>query len=139
MSKQDDMFKWRMEGLAIAYKTVVEAEGEGSPAAYALRKEIRFRKSSGVNLVNTRTELAKGTEQIKEFTIQTVTAMALVVMWETFGFGYKRLQRIRESMERYGEALVKDEIDWTDILESLEATTGIKLSLPEILLRRDAG
>lgn len=134
MSKRDREFEWRMEGLDMAYRIACQTEGKDSPTARAIANELRFRIKSGVSLRVTKKELEKASTDIKMFTIQTVLAMSMIVLWDEFHFGArKRLRQFKEEFDRYATALVNDEISWLDILDSLEATTGIQLVLPEEL------
>jgi hypothetical protein len=121
MSKVQDMGRARAEGLGMALRLARAAEKEGKSPAEAIEKELRFRLQSGIAGSMTQAELSHDTREIKHHTIKTIKAVAMISCWETFGFGEKRLSQLDECMERYAAALCREEIDWTDILEMLEA------------------
>lgn len=121
MSKVQDMGRARAEGLGMALRLARAAEKEEKSPAEAIEKELRFRLQSGIAGSMTQAELSHDTREIKHHTIKTIKAVAMISCWETFGFGEKRLSQLDECMERYTAALCREEIDWTDILEMLEA------------------
>lgn len=141
MSKADLLAEGRDQGLRTAMRILAEEEGTGTAGYRAIERELRFRRGSGVNVTLTKNELDRASEKIKEYTIQSVTAMAMVVLWGEYGWGRKRLTRFLQSFQIHTEALQKGEIDWLDILDSLEATTGIRLMMPEELrqMRKKGG
>jgi hypothetical protein len=120
MSKVHDMGKARNDGLLMALRIAREAEEAGESPAEEIERELLFRKASNVAGPFTQAELSHDTLAIKRHTIKTIKAVAMIAAWETFGFGKKRLSQLDECMERYASALVREEIDWTDILEMLE-------------------
>ena len=132
MSKADLLAEGRDQGLRTAMRILAEVEGTGTAAYKAIERELRFRRGSGVNVTLTKNELDKA-ERIKEYTIQSVTAMTMIVLWGEYGWGKKRLTRFLQDFQIHTDALRKGEIDWLDILDSLEATTGIRLMLPDEL------
>lgn len=124
-----------MQGLEMAYRIACREDGENSRTAHALAKEMRFRRRCGVAPVRTMKELSKDSDGIKRITIQTVLAMSMLILWEQFGFGHKRLLRFKEEFDTHADALVLNQIDWLDVLEGLNAEAGIDLVLPKELLR----
>lgn len=127
MSKVHDMGKARNDGLLIALRIAREAEEAGESPAEEIERELLFRKASNVAGPFTQAELSHDTLAIKRHTIKTIKAVAMIAAWETFGFGKKRLSKLDECMERYTSALVREEIDWTDILGMLEEKIGEKI------------
>lgn len=121
MSKVNDMGKARNDGLLMALRIAREAEEAGESPAEEIGRELLFRKASNVAGPFTQAELSHDTREIKHHTFKTIKAVAMISCWETFGFGEKRLSQLDECMERYAAALCREEIDWTDILEMLEA------------------
>jgi hypothetical protein len=121
MSKVQDMARARADGLDMALRSVRAAQKAGKDPAEAIEKELRFRGYSGVAGNLTEAEYSHDTLRIKAYTIMTIKAVAMISAWEAFGFGEKRLSQLDECMERYAAALCREEIDWTDILEMLEA------------------
>jgi hypothetical protein len=120
MSKVQDMARARADGLDMALRIVRAAQKEGKDPAEAIAKELRFRGYSGVAGNLTEAEYSHDTRQIKLYTIMTLKAVALISAWEEFGFEKSRLDRLDAQMEIYAQALVKEEITWTDVLEMLE-------------------
>ena len=131
MSKVHDMGKARNDGLLMALRIAREAEAAGKSPAEEIGRELLFRKASNVAGPFTQAELSHDTLAIKRHTIKTIKAVAMIAAWETFGFGKKRLSQLDECMERYASALVREEIDWTDILEMLEEKMGEKIEWVE--------
>jgi hypothetical protein len=127
MSKVHDMGKARNDGLLMALRIAREAEEAGESPAEEIERELLFRKASNVAGPFTQAELSHDTLAIKRHTIKTIKAVAMIAAWETFGFGKKRLSQLGECMERYASALVREEIDWTDILGMLETKMGEKI------------
>ena len=120
MSKVNDMGKARNDGLDMALRIVRAAQKDGKDPAEAIAKELRFRGYSGVAGNLTEAEYNHDTRQIKMYTIMTIKAVALISAWEAFGFGRFRLDHLDQQMEIYAQALIREEITWTDILEMLE-------------------
>ena len=131
MSKVNDMGKARNDGLLMALRIAREAEEAGKDPGEAIEKELLFRKASNIAGPFTQAELSHDTLAIKRHTIKTIKAVAMIAAWETFGFGKKRLKQLDECMERYASALVREEIDWTDILGMLEEKMGEKIEWVE--------
>ena len=127
MSKVNDMGKARNDGLLMALRIAREAKKAGKNPAEEIGKELLFRKASNIAGPFTQAELSHDTLAIKRHTIKTIKAVAMIAAWETFGFGKKRLKQLDECMERYASALVREEIDWSDILEMLEEKMGEKI------------
>lgn len=121
MSKVQDLARARADGLDMALRIVKAAQKDGKDPAEAIAKELRFRGYSGVAGNLTEAEYNHDTLRIKLYTIITIKAVAMIAAWEAFGFGKERLDRLDQQMEIYAQALVREEIDWTDILEMLEA------------------
>lgn len=121
MSKVQDLARARADGLDMALRIVKAAQKDGKDPAEAIAKELRFRGYSGVAGNLTEAEYNHDTRQIKMYTIMTLKAVAMIACWEAFGFGQSRLQRLDDQMETYAQALIREEITWTDILELLES------------------
>ena len=131
MSKVNDMGKARNDGLLMALRIAREAEKAGKDPAEEIGRELLFRKASNIAGPFTQAELSHDTLAIKRHTIKTIKAVAMIAAWETFGFGKKRLKQLDECMERYASALVREEIDWTDILGMLEEKMGEEIEWVE--------
>ena len=131
MSKVHDMGKARNDGLLMALRIAREAEEAGESPAEEIGRELLFRKASNIAGPFTQAELSHDTLAIKRHTIKTIKAVAMIAAWETFGFGRKRLKQLDECMERYASALVREEIDWTDILGMLEEKMGEEIEWVE--------
>lgn len=120
MSKVQEMARARADGLDMARRIVKKAVDAGEDPVAAIEKELRFRGYSGVAGNLTEAEYNHDTLRIKAYTIMTIKAVAMISAWEAFGFGKARLDRLDQQMEIYAQALIKEEITWTDILEMLE-------------------
>lgn len=142
MAKADIMMEGREQGIRTAMRVIDQECGRDNPAYRALEKELRFRRKSGVQSTMTMREVERAAETIKEYSVQSTLAMSMVILWDMFGFGKKRLQRFRDEFDIHAFALIKGEISWIDIFDSLQAAAEIELLLPEELRRmreRDAG
>lgn len=136
MSKADVLALGREQGINTALRVIEQACGKDNDAYRALERELRFRRGSGVNTNMTKPELEKASSKIKEYTVQSMLAMALLILWEQYGLEYEQLSRFKEEFDLHAKALVNNEIDWLDILDSLKATTGIELIMPEELIQQ---
>lgn len=133
MSRVDRENEGRLQGLDMAYRIACREEGESSPTALAIRKEIRFRRASGVSVPVTKDDLARASTEIKNFTIQTIFAMSMLILWEEFGFGKIRLGRFKEHFDKYADYLIEDSIDRLDVIDALRVGAKVEIVLPSEL------
>lgn len=136
MSKRDIEAEARLQGLDMAYRIACNEEGENSRTAKAILKEIRFRRRSGVVVPIIKKELAKASTDIKNFTIQTIFAMSMLILWETFGWGKIRLARFKQAFDEYSDLLIKDDIDWLDVMDALKVGANVEVVLPTELTEK---
>lgn len=136
MSKRDIEAEARLQGLDMAYRIACNEEGENSRTAKAILKEIRFRRRSGVVVPIIKKELAKASTDIKNFTIQTIFAMSMLILWETFGWGKVRLTRFKKAFDEYADLLINDDIDWLDVMDALKVGAGVEVVLPTELTEK---
>ena len=136
MSKRDIEAEARLQGLDMAYRIACREEGENSPTAKAILKEIRFRRKSGVVVPIIKKELAKASTDIKNFTIQTIFAMSMLILWETFGWGKVRLTRFKQAFDEYSDLLINDDIDWLDVMDALKVGAKVEVVLPTELTEK---
>lgn len=137
MSKRDIEAEARLQGLDMAYRIACNEEGENSRTAKAILKEIRFRRRSGVVVPIIKKELAKASTDIKNFTIQTIFAMSMLILWETFGWGKVRLARFKQAFDEYADLLINDDIDWLDVMDALKVGANVEVVLPTELTEKD--
>ena len=136
MSKRDIEAEARLQGLDMAYRIACSEEGENSQTAKAILKEIRFRRKSGVVVPIIKKELAKASTDIKNFTIQTIFAMSMLILWETFGWGKVRLTRFKQAFDEYSDLLINDDIDWLDVMDALKVGAKVEVVLPTELTEK---
>ena len=136
MSKRDIEAEARLQGLDMAYRIACNEEGENSRTAKAILKEIRFRRRSGVVVPIIKKELAKASTDIKNFTIQTIFAMSMLILWETFGWGKVRLARFKQAFDEYSDLLINDDIDWLDVMDALKVGANVEVVLPTELTEK---
>ena len=136
MSKRDIEAEARLQGLDMAYRIACNEEGVNSRTAKAVLKEIRFRRRSGVVVPIIKKELAKASTDIKNFTIQTIFAMSMLILWETFGWGKVRLARFKQAFDEYSDLLINDDIDWLDVMDALKVGAGVEVVLPTELTEK---
>ena len=125
MSDLKDYARGRNDGLAMALR-IAESEGiEG------LRKEIEFRKVSGIHTALAKKELDQAAAKIKEMTLDTMVVMARATLHDEFDFGQKRCQRFMDRMELKVGCLVDDLATWPDYIQSIKDEIGLELSIRE--------
>ena len=127
---RDKSYEWRMQGLALAYREVEEAEKEGRKPKEALRRLMDQYRAWKTALLMTNKELDKATEEIKKYTIRSITIMALIVLRDEFDFGTKRLQRFMDRWEPKTVGLLEDGITWKDLEDCVKEETGIDIVMP---------
>ena len=127
---RDKSYEWRTQGLALAYKEVEEAEKEGREPKEALRRLMDQYRAWKTALLMTNKELDKATEEIKKYTIRSITIMALIVLRDEFDFGTKRLQRFMDRWEPKAVGLLEDGITWKDLEDCVKEETGIDIVMP---------
>lgn len=126
MSKNDKYFNERMVGMAMALAVVVKATQNNLDPVATLINDIKFRKSNGVNIPTmTATEIAKESEEMTRTAIKAVEAIAIITLWEEHNFRYPALERFRKVYQRYTQNLLNMNYTWGDVIECLEAETGI--------------
>lgn len=94
MGKVDNYAAGRSAGMILAHDIVKEGGIE------ALRKEIKFRNISGINVGISQKELDDQTDKIKKRTLDTVLVMAVAVLRDEFDFGKKRCSRFIERFNK---------------------------------------
>jgi hypothetical protein len=100
-----------------------------------LEKEVHFRNATGIESRITAKEYSAGLDTVKAVTIDTVTTMALAVLYGEFGFGKQRLERFMETFERATIDLNDGLVTWPDICDNLERLTNVRVHLKETLER----
>jgi hypothetical protein len=100
-----------------------------------LEKKVHFRNATGIESRITTKEYSAGLDTVKAITIDTVTTMALAVLYGEFGFGKQRLERFMETFERATIDLNDGLVTWPDICDNLERLTGVRVHLEETLER----
>jgi hypothetical protein len=80
-------------------------------------------------------EYSAGLDTVKAITIDTVTTMALAVLYGEFVFGKQRLERFMETFERATIDLNDGLVTWPDICDNLERLTNVRVHLKETLER----
>lgn len=125
MGKVDNYAAGRSAGMILAYDIVKEGGIE------ALRKEIRFRNISGINVGISQKELDDQTDKIKKRTLDTVLVMAVAVLRDEFNFGKKRCSRFIERFNKKADCLMVDMASWDDYIQMIQEEIGIELVIRE--------
>ena len=133
MARRDAEFEGFLRGLETARKIAVETEQDGGRVSKELDKTIRMRRSTGLTVAMSNKELKMASEAMKAYIIHNVLKMSLIVLYEQFGYGAKRLSRFIEEFEIHTNALMDGSIGWEDIEYCLKAETGIVLPYPDEL------
>ncbi|MDO4803860.1 MAG: hypothetical protein Q4A32_03455 [Lachnospiraceae bacterium] len=138
MGKKDAEYEGFLRGLATAERIAKEVENDpnGGKVSVELAKVIRMRKATGITLTHTPKEMHAATETIKMYTIHTVFAMIALVLYEQYGFGGKRLVRLKQEFDIHAKALMEGSIDWLDVMEGLKSETGMELFIPKELMQQ---
>ena len=130
MAKNDKNMEFFRQGMLRAYQLAKEDGIE------ALEKELKFRNVTQINAPLLAKELDKGLEQIKRVTFETVTTMAMGVLYSEFGFGEKRINRFRDAFVAAAESLGEGIVTWSDVCFNIEDLTGIRCGLVDLLDRQ---
>lgn len=131
MSKADQVAHGRNEGMTFALKICKDAKNEGRDPVEALEKEVAFRLRTKIEVLATTKELDRASETMKETTIKTMLAAALIVLWEQFRFGHIRGTRFRNAFITYVAALYEQSITWYEITDLLKDKLGIDIDLSQ--------
>ena len=131
MSKVDQMYKYRLEGMDLALTVISKAAAAGEDPVEALDREIKFRSRTKIAALATEKELVKASETIKELTIRTVLAASVIILWEQFGFDRVRAKRFMDAFYTYTRALGEGSVTWFTITDTLKDMTGIEIDLSD--------
>lgn len=104
MAKITKEFQWRMEGMLVAHKIVKEQGIE------ALDKEIRMRNFLKVDLWAKKGEVEALHKTISENVYTSMLMTMMFVLHDTFKFGKKRLDRLREDFDKKVKKI--SDLDW---------------------------
>lgn len=104
MAKITKEFQWRMEGMLVAHKIVKEQGIE------ALDKEIRMRNYLKIDLWAKKGEVEALHKTISENVYTSMLMTVMFTLHDTFGFGKKRLDRLREDFDKKVKNI--SDLDW---------------------------
>lgn len=104
MAKATKEFEWRMQGMLAAHKIVKEGGLE------ALDKEIRMRNFLKVDLWAKKGEVEALHKTISENVYTSMLMTMMFVLHDTFKFGKKRLDRLREDFDKKVKNI--SNLDW---------------------------
>lgn len=126
MSKQNEYFQGRFDGLRLALKAVESGGIE------ALKEEIEQRKTYG-NCTNIlKNELLNYKQTIEREAIITLTKLYQTLILSTLhdecGFGAKRLERFKKRLDNIAECLAEGRVTFEDYEKMLKDEVGIKIT-----------
>ena len=121
--KRNKEMEYFRAGMERAYRLYKEEGPE------ELEKEMKFRNITNVNSRLTAREIDYGVTEIKRLTFETVTTMAMGVLYSEFGFGKKRLNRFRDVFMEATQSLNDGVVTWADICYNIEDMTGVRAGL----------
>lgn len=104
MAKATKEFEWRMQGMLAAHKIVKEGGLE------ALDKEIRMRNYLKIDLWAKKGEVEALHKTISENVYTSMLMTMMFVLHDTFKFGKKRLDRLREDFDKKVKNI--SNLDW---------------------------
>lgn len=138
MSKNAKQWEWYINGVKNAWKIATEAKEEGRDPVQAIKSEIQFRTRCEKIYMPTMTkkEIDKAEHDMQIFTIHTILAVTLMILWEEHNFRHAALNRFAKRFNVYADALLSGSINWPDIIDCLWEECGIRLEGEELL--RDA-
>lgn len=103
----------------------------------ALEDELKFRKRIKLDTLLTKKELDDACEKYKNNAVNSCAALAMVTLWDAFGFGGKRrLPKFLDEYCRNVDAFFEGTLTWEMVLETLDKKCGIKIDLSEDLAMR---
>lgn len=133
MSKKEE--RWRMEGFAWAVELANKAHDKGEDPWAVLNTELKLRNRAGVFIFRKMRDAFLEDVTYKMIAVGTMKAVALMCLWEEFGFGMKRIQRFNDCYTRYVNSLYAGKTEWAAVFEQIEAM-GMTVDLKEDI--RDA-
>lgn len=122
MAKDKNMEFFR-QGMLRAYQL---AKSDGIEA---LEKELRFRNVTKINGPMLAKELDGNLDEIKNYVLHTVSAMAIGVLYSEFGFGKKRIERFNDAFVEATKGLEEGIVTWADICLNIQDLTGFRAGL----------
>lgn len=130
---RDKTYEGYVNGLKNAWKIVVEAKQDGRDPEEALADEIKFRTGQTKIYMPamTRKEIDRAEHEMQIFTIHSILAVALIILWEEHNFRHRALNRFAKRFRVYADALVSGSIDWGAILDCLAVECDINLDRKE--------
>ena len=118
--------KGRDEGLEVALR-LLEAGGD----AESIRKEIRFRKRTGISMGLSHEELEQASHRIKVLTVGTLKIAMAAAIADSYGFGSKRIRKALDAFDKLTEYMANGWLYWLDMVDELKARHHIDLSIEE--------
>lgn len=119
MNKKE--YQWRMEGFAWAVEMANKAKDRGEDPLVVLNTELNMRQRTGVFIFKRFKDAIAENETVKLVMVGALRAVAMISVWETFGFGPKRIERYSETYNRYIESLFAGKTEWTAVFELIES------------------
>lgn len=121
MGKIDQYQQGRAEGLNMALR-IVEKDGiEG------LRKELRLRGITNINLNATHNELMKATELMRQTMFDTMRIMTVGILMDRYGYGKKRVMRWIDDFNEGCEELSLGPEQWQEMTDKINGYLGLDL------------
>ena len=99
MAKQDKEFYWRMQGMVYALKIAKEGGVE------KLEKEIRLRNFLNAPFNCSEEQIRAWHHEISENIYTNLLSVMLYTLYDSFGFGKKRVERLKADYEKNTEVV----------------------------------
>lgn len=136
-SKLDILNEGRSQGMLFAHKIVKAAQDAGKDPVAALEHELRFRKRLSLDVLVTEKELEDAYNKYRLDAVHIAMAVAMIVLWDVFGFGGKRrLPRFMKECNTYMAAIAEGSLVWDDITTTLAEKCGMIIDITEDFRRR---
>lgn len=121
MSRADLMNKSRLEGMYYAYSKIKEIGLD------EFAKELTFRSKHGVQLVNTRMDIAKFEREVIDRVQDVVMIFALAVLIDEFDFSAEDIERFQERLALKSACIDEKYITWEEQKQILKDEYGIEV------------
>lgn len=120
----------RDDGLLKAYELVMK---EGVPA---LKKELDFRRITGIHTTYANKELDEASHKLKMVCMETIRIASVSVLHDRFGFGEQRCNRFIKEYDKIAIYLKNGWIYWTDLIQGIKNSMNIEMQ-QEFLSKAD--
>lgn len=128
-NKLSEYTRGRDDGLALAWKIIQESGVEG------LKKELNFRKITGIHTNMMMKEVDQFTEPYKKLMAETMQVCMVAALHDEFGFGQKRCQRAMSAVDKLTTYINEGWLHWVDVMQDIK--NRLNLELEDVELKKN--